>query len=87
MVEGEDVDIGRLCEEFGLLGRDVVEYFDGERVVVFGGIVGVECVSGLCCVCMRVFTTSRGVVMTPAMPPALAAVAISSGRPMMLDPM
>lgn len=36
---------------------------------------------------MRVLTTSRGVVMTPAAPPALAAVAISNKRPMLFDPM
>ena len=41
----------------------------------------------LCWVWMRVLTTSRGVVMTPAIPPAVAAVAISSGNPMLFEPM
>jgi hypothetical protein len=39
-----------------------------------------------CWVWMRVLTTSRGVVITPAAPPALAAVAISNSNPMLLDP-
>lgn len=87
MVEGEDVDIGRECEESGLLVFGGVECFaeavgDGEE---FGGLAELDGVS-LCCVCMRVLTTSSGVVMTPAIPPALAAVAISRGRPMLLEP-
>ena len=64
-----------------------VECFDdeeGEREDAdwFGGLEGVS----VRWVWMRVLTTSRGVVMTPAMPPAVAAVNISSGRPMSLDP-
>lgn len=42
---------------------------------------------GLCCVWIRVLTTSRGVVIMPAMPPADAPVKTSRGRPMSLLPM
>lgn len=38
--------------------------------------------SGFCWVCILVFTTSKGHVMTPAIPPAVAAVAISRLKPM-----
>jgi hypothetical protein len=58
---------------------------EGERVA-FGAVVAGEAV-GLTCVCMRVLTTSSGVVITPAIPPAVAAVKISNGRPMSCDPM
>lgn len=88
MVEGEDVEMGRECEERGLLVLEGVECFAdavGESEGC-GALVALEAVS-LCCVWMRVLTTSSGVVMTPAMPPALAAVAISRGRPMLLEPM
>jgi hypothetical protein len=88
VVDGEDVDIGRLCEGLGLVDFDGAECFGdavGERGVVgaFAELRGIS----LCCVCIRVFTTSSGVVITPAMPPALAAVAISSGSPMLFEPM
>jgi hypothetical protein len=51
----------------------------------FTGFVEVDVVT-FCWVCIRVFTTSSGVVITPAMPPALAAVAISRGKPMVFEP-
>lgn len=88
VVEGEEVDMGRLWAGSGLLGFVEVECLEddaGEREA-FGAFVEPEGVS-LCWVCMRVFTTSSGVVMTPAMPPALAAVAISKGSPMLFEPM
>lgn len=87
VVEGEDVDIGRECGERGLLVLEGVECF--EEVVGdtewFGALVELDGVS-FCCVCMRVLTTSSGVVMTPAIPPALAAVAISRAKPILLVP-
>jgi hypothetical protein len=42
--------------------------------------------SGLCCVCILVLTTSRGHVITPAMPPADAPVKISNPIPISLWP-
>jgi hypothetical protein len=54
--------------------------------VALGGCAEAEDVLG-CCVCILVFTTSSGVVITPAIPPALAAVRISSGNPMLFEPM
>lgn len=87
VVEGEDVDIGRLCAGSDLVGLEGVECFVdvvGETVAL-GAVVELEVVS-LCWVCIRVLTTSSGVVITPAIPPALAAVAISNGSPIMLDP-
>jgi len=87
VVEGDDVDIGRLCAGRDLVGLEGVECFVdviGETVAL-GAAVELEVVS-LCWVCIRVLTTSSGVVITPAIPPALAAVAISSGSPIMLDP-
>lgn len=88
VVEGEDVDIGLLCVDGGLVVCEGLECFE----VVAGnmealGTVGEAGDGPLCWVWMRVLTTSRGVVMTPAMPPAVAAVAISSGSPMLFEPM
>jgi hypothetical protein len=87
VVEGEDVDIGRLWDGRGLLGLVGAECFEeaaGERGA-FGAPDEAESAS-FCWVCMRVLTTSSGVVITPAMPPALAAVAISRSRPMLFEP-
>ena len=88
VVEGEEVEIGRLWVGMDLFDADAVECFDDEAGddVAFGGFCDEDNVS-LCWVCIRVLTTSKGVVITPANPPARAAVAISSGSPMTLDPM
>lgn len=99
VVEGEDVEMGR-CWDGGMgpeAGGAVIVCF--AVVPDLGGVLesarfavlllatpAGAVVSGLCCVWMRVFTTSSGHVMTPAMPPAVAPVKISSGRPMSLDP-
>jgi len=88
VVEGEDVEMGLIWVDFDF-GDDVGEVacFRGERFA-FGGGAGALLGDGpLCWVWMRVLTTSRGVVITPAMPPAVAAVAISRGRPMLFEPM
>lgn len=82
VVEGEEVEMGRL-EGGGFPG--LMECFVGESVAI-GGLVDTDGVS-LCCVCIRVFTTSNGVVITPAIPPAEAAVKISNGNPMLCEPM
>ncbi len=87
VVEGEDVDIGRLWVNGGLAVCDGVECFEvavGDSEAL--GAIGDPGDGPLCCVWMRVLTTSSGVVMTPAMPPAVAAVAISSGSPMLFEP-
>lgn len=89
VVEGEEVDMSLLC----VVGRGLADCacgacFDG--VDAGKGAFGVagELEEGpLCWVWMRVLTTSRGVVRTPAIPPAVAAVAISKGSPMLLVPM
>lgn len=86
-VEGDAVEMGRLWDEEACVDLEAVECFDdeeGEREDV-GGLDGLEEASERW-VWMRVLTTSKGVVMTPAMPPAVAAVSISSGRPMLFDP-
>ena len=43
--------------------------------------LGITVSGGMICVCILVFTTSRGHVTTPANPPADAAVAISRPTP------
>lgn len=88
VVEGDEVDMGRLCDICVVVGLEVDECFDDETGMVadFGGVFDAAGRSG-CWVWMRVLTTSRGVVITPAAPPALAAVAISSISPMLFDPM
>ena len=90
VVEGEDVDIGRL-DGGGCLPEVVgVACFDAELgdIDAFEGVVGVVGVDDVlgCCVWTRVFTTSNGIVITPAIPPALAAFNISSGNPIFFDP-
>jgi len=88
VVEGEEVDMGLLCVDFVLVVCEGVECFEaaaGESGALGGG--GEAGDGPLCWVWMRVLTTSSGVVMTPAMPPAVAAVAISSGSPMLFEPM
>jgi hypothetical protein len=88
VVEGDEVEMGRFE-----LAEDIVDFADVECFdVEDGDSVDVEASAGVddalgCCVWMRVFTTSRGVVMTPANPPALAAVRISNGSPMLFEPM
>ena len=82
------MDIGRLWVDDGLIVCDDIECFevaagDSEAFGATGDVGD----GPLCWVWMRVLTTSSGVVMTPAMPPAVAAVAISSGRPMVFEPM
>lgn len=80
--------MGRLCVGSDLLDFEEVVCFDEDAgdTADFGECVETEEVS-LCWVWIRVFTTSSGVVMTPAMPPALAAVAISNGKPMLFESM
>lgn len=65
-----------------------VECFDADAgdMEGFEGCVELDDVLG-CCVWILVFTTSSGVVITPAIPPALAAVKISNGNPMSWEPM
>lgn len=80
--------MGRVVwEGGGFPGLGLDECFEDDEgdSVAFAGCKETEGAS-LCCVWMRVLTTSKGVVMTPAMPPALAAVNISSGNPMLFDP-
>lgn len=88
VVEGEEVEIGRVdCFGGGL--PDLGEAECLEEDVGRGDVFGVaEATAGVsvCCVWMRVLTTSSGVVITPAIPPAVAAVKISSGNPMLFDP-
>ena len=90
VVDGEEVDIRRLCVEPGLTDCDAGgACFDADAgdKEAFGATGEPDEVGPLCCVWMRVLTTSRGVVITPAIPPAVAAVAISSGSPMLFEPM
>lgn len=54
---------------------------DGACTWPFGVTVGRGAASGFCCVCIRVLTTSSGQVITPAIPPAVAAVSTSSWNP------
>ena len=88
VVDGEDVDIGRVWVEPVFSVCNGAECFDvdaddGEALDTTDD----PGMGPLCWVWMRVFTTSRGVVMTPAMPPAVAAVAISNISPMLFEPM
>jgi len=83
VVEGEEVDINRDWSEADFVAVEEVWCWE-DGVWNGAGLDGflVRIGGSLCWVCMRVLTTSRGVVMTPAMPPALAAVAMSRGSPM-----
>jgi hypothetical protein len=90
-VEGEDVEIGRLDIEAVLAAEDggvkclvgaCAE--DGCVEEVAKAFEARLCMSGLCCVCILVFTTSSGHVSTPAKQPADAPVKISRARPMSL---
>ena len=86
VVEGEEVEIGLICVDLDFDDdAGEVACFEGERAA-FGDGAGLLGDGPLCWVWMRVFTTSRGVVITPAMPPAVAAVAISRGSPMLFEP-
>jgi len=99
-VDGDEVEIGRLGCIFDFCGFEVedVECFegwfedgedDGEGGEGFPDGAfdsGIGEASGLCWVCILVFTTSSGQVRTPAIPPAVAAVAISNPKPMSLCP-
>ena len=85
-VFGEDVEISLVClrtEEDMMLGLG--KPF-GTGLTVFGRTLLVlidvtDSSVGFNCVCILVFTTSSGHVMTPAKPPALDAVSISRARP------
>ena len=86
-VLGEEVEIRRFCglsEERGggvLVGGGVAAR-KGVVVARLGaGDVLLFPSCGLSCVWIRVLTTSRGHVSTPAMPPAVAPVVISRPRP------
>jgi hypothetical protein len=88
VVEGDDVEMGRfweVCVDV-CLAVDVCFEDDAGVTAGFAGYFDASGSSG-CCVCMRVLTTSKGVVITPAAPPALAAVAISNRIPMLFDSM
>jgi hypothetical protein len=85
LVEGEEVEMDRVCEFVELIVGFNVVCREAEDSTI-GWLIAIGGVT-LCWVWMRVFTTSRGVVKTPAMPPALAAVATSSGSPMLFEPM
>jgi hypothetical protein len=82
-VDGDEVEIDRFC--WFIVAWVAVAALAGTCLVT-----GVECLSGeageLTCVWMRVLTTSRGHVMTPANPPAAAPVASSRGNPISLLP-
>ena len=84
-VEGEAVEMGRLWVEDECEGLErCFEVDEGESVDAGTGDGAGE--GSLRCVWIRVFTTSRGVVITPAIPPADAAVRISKGSPISFDP-
>jgi len=84
-VEGEDVEIGRLGTEVDFVVlEDGVKCFEGgcECVVDVDTDFEKLMMSGFCCVCILVLTTSNGQVMMPARHPAEAPVKISNGNPM-----
>lgn len=93
VVLGEDVDMWRLREDACIV-RGVCPVGTVCDGVMFAGcgwtfvapVGGIDVSGGLICVCILVLTTSSGHVITPAMPPADAAVAISRPRPMSLLP-
>ena len=89
VVDGDDVEIAR--------SRCGVEPVGGEVVVAWRGTFVTAFVAGdfneamiavvmagpvRTCVCSRVFTTSKGHVITPAKPPAAPPVRISRVTPM-----
>ena len=87
VVDGDEVEMCRLCDVCVDVARgaDVCFEDDVVGVAIFEGYFDASGSSGSW-VWMRVLTTSRGVVITPAAPPALAAVAISKSRPILFDP-
>ena len=87
VVEGDEVEIGRLCNVCVVVDLEVVVCLEDDEGVIagFAGYFEASGTSGSW-VWIRVLTTSRGVVMTPAAPPALAAVAISNKRPILFEP-
>jgi hypothetical protein len=92
-VEGEEVEIGRLGIEAGLVFNvDVVACFvavcaEGAIPTPVAAGDDEPILSGLICVWILVFTTSKGHVRMPAMQPADAPVNSSSGSPISLLPM
>ena len=94
-VLGEDVEICRLCWADLLAGdaeESKLEIGLTTGIVAacgcgFVALAGEICPSrGLICVWIRVFTTSKGQVMTPAIPPAVAPVRTSRPKPISLLP-
>ena len=93
VVLGDEVDINRFCcdacrvsgVKVPLAARVCRAACDCGFNGLVAGVLGVSC-NGLICVWILVLTTSSGQVMTPASPPAVAAVAISSGNPISLLP-
>lgn len=96
-VDGDEVDMNRGCvcdeeeEVDGILDGDGWGRLDDVSLgLVCISPEAVTCfapgVSGFCCVWIRVLTTSRGQVMTPAIPPAVVAVRISNPSPISLCP-
>ena len=88
-VFGEDVEMSRLddaCRD-DLRAVPALLAFSTREVVARCGRtfvvppLGVTISGGLICVCILVFTTSRGHVTSPASPPADAAVKISRPTP------
>lgn len=87
VVEGDEVEIGRFCEIYVVVVFEVDVCFDDDAGVIAGFAEELDATEGSgSWVWMRVFTTSRGVVITPAAPPALAAVATSNSRPILFEP-
>jgi hypothetical protein len=94
-VDGEEVEIKRACcLRFGVIGGgDTPDFaigvgFDAPGTLRGGDDLipdeGFMPTCGLTWVCIRVFTTSNGHVITPASPPAAAPVRSSSGNPISL---
>lgn len=87
VVEGDEVEMGRFCEIRVGVVFEVDVCFEDDVGVIAGFAEEFAAAEGSgSWVWMRVLTTSNGVVITPAAPPALAAVAISNGSPMLFDP-
>ena len=93
-VFGDDDEISRFGEACGdglwtVLGlpalsiRDVIA---GCGYAFVAPRVSVTVSGGLICVCILVLTTSKGHVITPASPPAEAAVAASRPKPRSVPP-
>lgn len=82
-VDGDEVEIDRVC---CFKGKFVLGFACtvGGTILCAGVCLTGGCAEGLTCVCILVFTTSRGHVITPASPPAAAPVKSSSGNPISL---